>query len=422
MSNAVSVLESRGLLEAVTNEEVRKAVEKPLTVYAGFDPSSHSLAIGNYVTIMALAYLQRCGHRVIALVGGATGMIGDPSGKSSERNLLDAEQVERNVAGIRENLSRFLDFNHPTAPARLVNNRDWLGRFTLVEFLRDVGRHFRLGAMLGKESVRARLESEAGISFTEFSYQLLQAYDFLHLYDQFGCTLQIGGSDQWGNITAGVDLVRKLRGQEVYGLTFPLVCDSAGQKFGKSEGNAVYLDHRLTPYYDFYQFFFRVADAEVVRLLRLFTFVTEEELATLAETVRTAPESRQAQKRLAEEVTRDVHGEHGLRVAQRASSVLFGETMDGLCADDLLDIFANVPSAELPRAQVAGASWVEVAAASGLCKSKGEARRLIQSGGLYANNRRVSDALATVSDGDLVEGRLLVLRSGKRTFHLVKVA
>jgi tyrosyl-tRNA synthetase len=422
MSHVISVLESRGLLEAVTSEDIRKAVEKPVTVYAGFDPSNRSLAIGNYVTIMALAHLQRCGHRVLALVGGATGMIGDPSGKSAERNLLDAEQVERNVTGIRENLARFLDFDHPTAPARLVNNHDWLGRFTLVDFLRDVGKHFRLGAMLGKESVRTRLESDSGLSFTEFSYPLLQAYDFLHLYDQFGCTVQIGGSDQWGNITAGVDLVRKLRGQEVYGLTFPLVCDSSGQKFGKSEGNAVYLDHRLTPYYDFYQFFFRVADADVVRLLRIFTFAPDEEIAALAEAVRAAPESRQAQKRLAEEVTRDVHGEHGLRVAQRASAVLFGETMDGLCAEDLLDIFANVPSAELPRAQVAGASWADVAAASGLCKSKGEARRLIQSGGFYVNNRRVGEAQATASEGDLVEGRLLVLRSGKRTFHLVKIA
>jgi len=233
-ANVIDRLAARGMLDDVTSPELRQAVEEPLAVYAGFDPSSDSLQVGNLVTIMALAHFQRAGHRVIALAGGATGLIGDPSGKSAERVLLTSEDVERNLAGIRENLGRFLDFDGPSASAALVNNADWLGRFGFVEFLRDVGKHFRVGAMLGKESVRARLESEAGMSYTEFSYQLLQAYDFLHLYDAMACRLQIGGSDQWGNITAGIDLIRRQRGAEVFGLTIPLVTDSAGQKFGKS--------------------------------------------------------------------------------------------------------------------------------------------------------------------------------------------
>ncbi len=421
MGTVLDVLKERGLYEDQTSPELERALERPLCVYAGFDPSSESLQAGNYVTIMALAHFQRAGHRVVALVGGATGMIGDPSGKSAERALLSPEQVARNQAGIRENLSRFLDFDHPTAPAVIVNNHDWLGRFSFIEFLRDVGKHFRMGTMLGKESVRARLNSEAGMSFTEFSYQLLQAYDFLHLFDTLGCTLQIGGSDQWGNITAGMDLVRKLRGAEAYGLTIPLVCDSSGAKFGKSEGNAVYLDQRKTSYYDFYQFFLRTADADAERFLKIFTFLAPAEIAALVEELRTAPEQRAAQRRLAAEVTRAVHGAHGLQVAQQASEVLFGASMAGLQADDLLTVFAHVDARELPAAAVSGQPVVDVAAAAGLCKSKGEARRLIQSGGLYINNERVGAVDALVAAGQIVDGRVLVLRSGKRTFLLVRV-
>jgi tyrosyl-tRNA synthetase len=420
VSHVIDILKERGLLDNVTSPDLLKAVESPVTVYAGFDPSSDSLQAGNFVTIMALCHFQRCGHKVIGLVGGATGMIGDPSGKSAERNLLSEEQVERNLVGIRENLSRFLDFKHPTVPATIVNNNDWMKKFTFISFLRDVGKHFRMGVMLGKESVKARLESEAGMSFAEFSYQLLQAYDFLNLHETAGCTVQIGGSDQWGNITAGIDLIRKLKGVEAYGLTIPLICDSTGAKFGKSEGNAVYLDHRKTSYYDFYQFFFRTADADVVRFLKIFTFLPLKEIAELEEQVKKAPEKRAAQIRLAEEVTRAVHGEQGLRVAQRASSVLFGESMEGLKADDLLGIFSNVPSTALSRDQVAGMPIVELAA-MGLCKSKGEARRLVEKGGLYVNNRRVENIDVKVGASDVVDGRVLVLRSGKKTFHLVKL-
>ncbi len=421
MKNVIEILRERGLVEDVTSPDIEKAVKSPVTVYAGFDPSSDSLQAGNFAAIMALCHFQRCGHRVIAVVGGATGMIGDPSGKSAERQLLSNEEIQRNTPGIKENLSRFLDFNHPTAPAKIVNNSDWLGKFGFIDFLRDVGKHFRMGAMLGKESVKARLASEGGMSYTEFSYQLLQAYDFLKLYDTERCILQIGGSDQWGNITAGIDLIRKLRAVEAYGLTIPLVCDSAGQKFGKSEGNAVYLDHRKTSYYDFYQFFVRTEDADVIRYLKIFTFLPLDEISDLQRQLKKEPEKRAAQTRLAEEMTRMVHGEHGLDVAKRATSVLFGESMEGLNADDLTGIFSNVPSAQLPRQKVEGALLVDLAVAAGLCKSKGEARRLIESGGLYINNRRADGIQAKAAPSDIVDGRVMVLRCGKKTFHLVKV-
>jgi tyrosyl-tRNA synthetase len=421
MNTIIDVLKQRGLFADMTSPELPVRVQKSMVIYAGFDPSSNSLQVGNLIAVMALAHCQRCGHRVIAVAGGATGMIGDPSGKSAERNLLGAAEVERNLAGIRENLSRFLDFNHPTAPARIVNNNDWLGKFSYIEFLRDVGKHFRMGAMLGKESVRSRMDaSEEGMSYAEFSYQLLQAYDFLHLYDAEGCTMQIGGSDQWGNITAGIDLIRKLRSVEVFGLTIPLVCDSAGRKFGKSEGNAIYLSRERTSCYEFYQFFVRTADADVVKLLKLLTFLPLEEIAALEQEVKKDPDKRVAARRLADEVTRMVHGEDGLKLAQKASSVLFGESMEGLKAADLIRIFADVPSVSLARGKAEGLSFLDLAVQSGMSKSKGEARRLIENGGCYCNNRRVESVESKMAQGDLVEGQLTVLRSGKKNYFLVK--
>jgi tyrosyl-tRNA synthetase len=421
MSNVLDTLQARFLFEDATSPALARELDRPLTVYAGFDPTSQSLQAGNFVTIMALAHFQRAGHRVIAVVGGATGLIGDPSGKSSERQLLSEEQVASNLEGIKENLSRFLDFSHPTAPAVIVNNYDWLKDFTFISFLREVGKHFRMTQMLGKESVKKRLASEDGMSFTEFCYQLLQGYDFLWLHDHHGCRLQIGGSDQWGNITAGTDLIRRLRGVEAFGMTFPLVCDSQGRKFGKSEGNAIYLDHRLTSYYDFYQFFLRTLDADVGRYLKIFTFLPLDEIAQIEAQHQSAPEKHEAQRILAEQITRCVHGAHGLAVAQRASEVLFGGSIDGLAVDDLLGIFANVPSSELPRDAVVGKTAIEVATVAGLCASKGEARRMVQQGGLYVNNRRVADIAQVLVVEDLVEGRLAVLRAGKKSFHLVKV-
>jgi len=421
MENVIRILRERGLLDDVTSAGVEDFLRKPATVYAGFDPSAESLQAGNLVTVMALAHFQRCGHRVIAVVGGATGMIGDPSGKSGERKLLDAEAVRRNAEGIRENLSRFLDFEHPKAPAVIVNNHDWLGGFGLIEFLRDVGKHFRMGAMLGRESVKARLSSEAGMSFTEFSYQLLQAYDFLKLFDGHGCTVQIGGSDQWGNITAGIELIRRVRGGEAYGVTIPLVCDSAGRKFGKSEGNALYLDSGKTSVFDFYQFFVRTEDADVERFLKIFTFLPPDDIEALSLAARAEPEKRAAQLRLAAEVTRAVHGEEGLHTARRSSAVLFGEPMEGLSADELLGVMADVPAAECRLPEVDGRAVVDLAADTGVCASKGAARRLVEGGGLYVNNRRVTDVAARIAASDIIDGRIVVLRTGKKNYRLIKV-
>jgi tyrosyl-tRNA synthetase len=420
--NILDTFKARYLFEDMTSPELAKALDKPLTVYAGFDPTNDSLQAGNFVTIMALAHLQRAGHRVIALVGGATGLIGDPSGKSKERNLLSAEQVEHNLAGIKENLSRFIDFNPGSAnPAILVNNYDWFKNFTFIELLRDVGRYFRMGVMLGKDSVKKRMESDDGMSFTEFCYQIMQGYDFHHLRTTYGCTLQIGGSDQWGNITAGTELVRRISGEEVFGMTFPLVCDSTGKKFGKSEGNAIFLDARKTPYYDFYQFFLRTLDADVVRYLKIFTFLPFERIAELEQAVASAPEKREAQQVLAEELTRTVHGERGLAVAKQATAVLFGGAIEGLAAADLEAIFANVPSATLPAAEVLGRPAFEVVAAAAMSPSKGEARRLVQQGGLNINNVRVAGIDRVFAAEDLIDGRLAVLRGGKKSFFLLRV-
>lgn len=420
--NILDTFKARFLFEDMTSPELATALDKPLTVYAGFDPTSDSLQAGNFVTIMALAHLQRAGHKVIALVGGATGLIGDPSGKSKERNLLSSEQVERNLVGIKENLSRFIDFNPLSSnPAIMVNNYDWFKDITFIELLRDVGRYFRMGVMLGKDSVKKRMESDDGMSFTEFCYQILQGYDFLHLYKTYGCTMQIGGSDQWGNITAGTELVRRVLGQEVFGMTFPLVCDSAGKKFGKSEGNAIFLDARKTSFYDFYQFFLRTMDADVIRYLKIFTFLSMERIAELEQAVVTAPEKREAQHVLAEELTRAVHGEQGLVTARKTSEVLFGGSVEGLSAAMIETIFANVQSATMSKADIMGKPLFDVIAAAGMVASKGEARRLVQQGGLSMNSVKVTGLEQVMQEEDLIEGRLAVLRSGKKNFFLLKV-
>ncbi len=417
--NVLATLKERFLFEASTSENLGPALDKPLTIYAGFDPSNHSLQAGNFVTIMALSHFQRAGHKVIALVGGATGLIGDPSGKSEERNYQTEEQVRHNLEGIKENLSRFLDFGKGSNPAILVNNYDWYKDVSFIGMLRDIGRYFRVNQMLAKDSVRKRLESQDGMSFTEFCYQLLQGYDYYHLYKTHNCRLQIGGSDQWGNITAGTDYIRRMGiTDECFGMTFPLVMDSQGRKFGKSEGNAIFLDHNKTSYYDFYQFFLRTLDADVIRYLKIFTFLPMERIAELEGEVATAPEKREAQRILAEDITRRVHGEHGLAIAQRASDAFFGGSLDGLTAADLEGVFASVPSKEIPS--VIGQPLLDIAAASGLCASKSEARRLLQQGGLSINQIRVTDVAATVTPDMLIEGRIMVLRSGKKTYCLVK--
>ena len=418
-------LKSRHLVEATTcpEERMRELLEKPQTLYIGFDPTASCLQAGNYVAIQTLAQFQRAGHRVIALVGGATGMIGDPSGRSTERNFLSVEQLQKNLEGIKENLSRFLDFDSPTNPAVMVNNYDWYKDYAILPFLREIGTLFRMKPMLAKDSVQKRLNAETNsMTFTEFTYQILQGYDFYHLYKTYGCTLQVGGADQWGNITAGTDLIRRLEPDaEVNGLTIPLVCDANGQKFGKSAGNAIFLNADKTSVYAFYQFFLRTLDADAIRYLRIFTFLDDAQIADLAAAQRERPEARDPQRVLAEELTRAVHGEDGLRAAQRASAVLFGGTLEGLTAADLEAIAADIPSATLPRDQVLGHPLADVAVAAGFLKSKGEARRLIQGGGLSLNNAKIADPAATIPPEAPVEGKTLLLRQGKKNYFLLRL-
>ena len=414
-------LAARGLVEATTAPEIEKLLETPQTVYCGFDPSAASLQAGNLVSIMMLRRLQLAGHKVIALVGGATGLIGDPSGKSAERNMLTVEKVEENKKGIRENLSRILDFDGPNA-AVMVDNYEWYSGLSAIAFLRDIAVNFRVPQMLAKESVKKRLEaSDGALTFTEFSYQILQGNDFLHLYDKYGCTMEVGGADQWGNITAGTDLVHRMRGKTAYGLTFPLLLDATGKKFGKSEGNALFMDASMTSVYDWYQYFLRAADADVIRYLRVFSLKSLEEIAALEEQMKANPEARIPQKALAEEITLLVHGEAGLKTAQGATQTLFGGSIEGKTADELETIFKDVKSAEVAKSECVGQPVFMIAAKAGMFKSNGEARRMAQQGGLSLNGAKIDDK-RVFEDDDLVGGRVAVLRSGKKNHFLLKVS
>lgn len=414
-------LEARGLVETATDSKIADLLNTPQTVYCGFDPSAASLQAGNLVSIMMLRRLQLAGHKVIALVGGATGLIGDPSGKSAERNMLTLEKVEENKRGIRENLSRILDFDGPNA-AVMVDNYEWYSGLSAIAFLRDVAVNFRVPQMLAKESVKKRLEaSEGALTFTEFSYQILQGNDFLHLFDKYGCTVEVGGADQWGNITAGTDLVRRMRGKTAYGLTFPLLLDASGRKFGKSEGNALFMDASMTSVYDWYQYFLRSADEDVIRYLKVFSLKSLDEIASLEAQMKANPEARIPQKALAEELTALVHGESGLKVAQDATRTLFGGSVEGKGAAELETIFKDVKSATLPKGEVLGKPVFMVASQAGMFKSNGEARRMASQGGLALNGSKVDDK-RTFSDGDLVEGRVAVLRSGKKNHFLLRVS
>ncbi|MBO5940009.1 MAG: tyrosine--tRNA ligase [Kiritimatiellae bacterium] len=414
-------LSARGLVEAVTAPEIEKMLETPQTVYCGFDPSAASLQAGNLVSIMMLRRLQLAGHKVIALVGGATGLIGDPSGKSAERNMLTLEKVEENKRGIRENLSRILDFEGPNA-AIMVDNYEWYSGLSAIAFLRDIAVNFRVPQMLAKESVKKRLEaSDGALTFTEFSYQILQGNDFLHLFDKYGCTMEVGGADQWGNITAGTDLVHRMRGKTVYGLTFPLLLDATGKKFGKSEGNALFMDASMTSVYDWYQYFLRAADADVIRYLKVFSLKSLDEISALEEQMKLNPEARIPQKALAEEITLLVHGEAGLKAAEGATQTLFGGSIEGKTAEELEMIFKDVKSAQLLKGECVGQPVFMIAAKAGMFKSNGEARRMAQQGGLSLNGEKVDDK-RVLQDADLVGGRVSVLRSGKKNYFLLKVS
>ena len=413
-------LEARGLVDAVTDPEISKMLETPQTIYCGFDPSANSLQAGNLVSILVLKRLQMKGHKIIALVGGATGLIGDPSGKSAERNMLSVEQVAENIKGIRANLETVLDFDGPNA-AILLNNYDWYKNISAIEFLRDIVVNFRVPQMLSKESVKKRLEaSEGALTFTEFSYQILQGNDFLHLFDNYNCTMEIGGADQWGNITAGTDLVHRMRGKTVFGLTFPLLLDSSGKKFGKSEGNAMFLSAEKTSIYDWYQFFLRSPDEDVIRYLKVFSLKSLEEIAELEAQMKTNPEARIPQKALAEELTLLIHGEEGLKTAQTATNVLFGGSVKGLSAAQLESIFKDVKSAELPKEEVIGKNVFAAAATAKMFASNGEARRMTQQGGLSLHSEKVT-LESVLSEDYFIDGKVAVLRSGKKNYFLLKL-
>ncbi len=422
MTDVLQELQWRGLIQEQTEGLAETIARESLTAYIGFDPTASSLHVGSLLTIMGLARLQRFGHTPIALVGGGTGLIGDPSGKSQERLLLDVEQVEVNARGIKAQLERFLDFGSGPHGARMANNIDWLRPIGFLDFLRDVGKHFTVNYMTAKESVKRRLASDEGMSFTEFSYQLLQAYDYLVLHERMRCTLQMGGSDQWGNILAGCDLIRKVRGTRVHGLVWPLMTTSAGTKFGKTEAGTVWLDAERTSPFRFYQFWLNTDDRDVASHLRLFTWLDRPTVEALAETIAAAPEKREAQRTLAREVTRLVHGDEGLAKAERASGILFGGSLSDASADDILTVFDDVPSVTVGRDRLSeGLSAAELATVSSLVASKGEATRLIRQGGLYVNDRRLTDERGRVTAEDAIGGSVIVLRKGQRERRLVRI-
>ncbi len=414
----------RGLIADVANrpelELMLHADAKPTGVYIGFDPTSDSLHVGSLVGILLLKRFQEAGHRPIALAGGATGMIGDPSGKSAERNLQTPELLEQNLAGIQKQLARFLDFGDGSAKekALLLDNATWTKPLSLLDFLRDVGKHFTVNTMMTRDSVRSRLEGNNGISFTEFSYSLLQALDFQKLYEMHGCMLQAGGSDQWGNITAGIDLIWRTHGKVVCGLTTPLLVKSDGTKFGKTESGAVWLSAEKTSPYQFYQFFLQVEDAKVGELLRLLTFLPQEQVLELDKAQSANPEKRQAQQALAEAVTTLVHGKAATEQVARVSEVLFGGSADKLTGEDLAELFKEVPSFKLEG----GPEWplIDLLVTANLAPSKGQARRDIESGGIYVNNNRAADAKAAVTSEQLLAGAYLLLRKGRKNYALLK--
>ncbi len=419
--NVFDCLEERGLLDTLTDPTLRES-QTPLNLYLGFDPTADSLHVGNLVGIVIMRWFQKFGHTPHVILGGATGRIGDPSGKSTERPLLDTPTIVNNVRRIKKHFEQILDFFHPTARPLVLNNDTWLSTVNLIDFLRDIGKHFRVNVMLTKEMVKNRLDSEEGISFTEFTYQLLQAYDFYHLFSHYKVSLQLGGSDQWGNITAGIDLIRKLTGKSAYGMTFPLLTRSDGRKFGKTEEGAIWLAADRCSPYQFYQYLYRMPDADVIKLMRMLTFMPMEEVRTWEKSMGQegyVPNS--AQKKLAEELTRLVHDEDGLKSALEATQVAAPGHSAALDPAILEKTYQEMPHAILPREEVVGAKYVDVAAKAGLITSKGEGTRLIEQGGAYLNNEKIGDAQFRLEESQLIGGKFLVFSAGKKKRIIIKV-
>jgi tyrosyl-tRNA synthetase len=423
MSPLLQDLEQRGLVADVAHrEELERLLAPgaaPITLYVGFDPTADSLHLGHLMGLLILRRFQLAGHRPIALAGGATGMIGDPSGKSAERNLLSAETLAANIAGIEGQLRRLLDFEGKTNAALVVNNADWTRNVGILDFLRDIGKHFSVNAMMAKDSVRSRMDA-GGISFTEFSYSLLQAFDYLHLNETQNCVLQAGGADQWGNITAGIDLIRRKHERVACGLTTPLLTKTDGTKFGKTEGGAIWLDPRKTSVYRFYQFLVQVEDAQVIQLLKYFTFLSFDEIAVLEAEHLAAPEKRTAHRRLALELTRLVHGEKAADDAVRASAILFGGSLEGITEAQFGEVAAEVPNVKLPRSLLGqpGAALPEILIAAKLSPSKSQARRDVEAGGVYVNNVPSADPKLVLGADHLLFGKFVLLRKGKRNYAL----
>lgn len=414
----------RGMVYDATDGARELLSRGKVTCYIGFDPTASSLHVGSLLPIMALARLQRFGHTPIAVVGGGTGLIGDPSGKSQERALLSRDEVAHNLEGIRSQLARFLDFDAVANRAHIVNNAEWLDELSVMEFLRDVGKHFTVNYLLAKESVKRRLESEDGISFTEFSYLMLQAYDFLMLHDRYKCRLQLGGSDQWGNIVAGCDLIRKLRGVQACGLVLPLVTTASGTKFGKTEAGTIWLDPERTSPYQFYQFWLNVDDRDAITYLKYFTFLLREAVGDLESAIATAPEKRETQRTLAREVTRLVHGPEAVERAERGMALLFDKNVTKLPVESILAVAGDVPSRDVAVGRLAGdgLALVELLASAGVTASKGEATRLIRSGGIYLNNERISDERLRLTRDQAIDGRLFLIRKGAKQNFLIKIS
>jgi len=423
----MSILEElqwRGLFADCTDLATLTAriKEQPITLYCGFDPTADSLHVGHLVPLLALARFQRFGHHPIAVAGGATGSIGDPSGKSAERSLLTKEQIAANVAAVRPQLERFLDFHAAANPARLVDNADWTTGVSHLDFLRDIGKHFTVNVMVAKESVRARMEDrDVGISYTEFSYMLLQAFDFYELNRAHDCQLQIGGSDQWGNITMGIDLIRKKGGGHAFGLTLPLITKADGTKFGKTESGTVWLDPKKTSVYRFYQFWINADDRDVIRYLKYFTFLSRAEIEALAQVHAANPGAREAHRALAQAATTLIHGADAAREALHASQILFGGGLEGIREGTFNEIIGEVPThaIEGSRLNGEGAALLDLLVETGLCPSKGQARKDVQGGGIYVNNEREGDVQRHVAAQNLLFGRHLLLRKGRRNYVVV---
>jgi tyrosyl-tRNA synthetase len=416
--NLLPDLEFRGLIYQLTDEETlaKRLAERPITLYIGFDPTADSLHVGSLLPILLLRRFQLAGHHPIAVVGGGTGLIGDPSGKANERTLNTKDIIQEWTDSIRRQLERFLDFDSPTNPAQIVSNYDWLGQLEMIDFLRDIGKHFTVGTMLAKESVRSRLD--VGISFTEFAYMILQAYDFLQLKEHYNCEMQAGGSDQWGNITAGIDLIRRIRGESAYGLTIPLVTKSDGTKFGKTEGGAIWLDADKTTPYQFYQFWINANDDDVIGYLKFFTFLSQEEILALEIEVQEKPWERVAQRTLAREVTALVHGEEAMESAENISQALFYGKVSELSAAEIEQGLNDVPSHSLDgQTEI---DLVQLLVDANISPSKRRAREDIENGAIYINDERSTDIGRILTPSDALAGQFTVLRRGKNKYYLLK--